>query len=61
MNTYTIAVKPESDAFAAIQRFDPDALIELEANDEVTETYTITSDYVLDPPARRRHRPRRVG
>ena len=49
MNTYTITVKPESDAFAAIQRFDPDALIELEANDEATETYTITSDYVLDP------------
>ena len=47
--TYTVTVKPNSNAFAAIQRFDPEVLIELEANDEATETYTITSDYVLDP------------
>ena len=48
MNTYTVTVKPDSNAFAAIQRFDPEVLIELEDSDEATETYTITSDYALD-------------
>lgn len=48
MNTYTVTVKPDSNAFAAIQRFDPEVLIELEDSDEAAETYAITSDFVLD-------------
>ena len=48
MNTYTVTVKPDSNAFAAIMRFDPEVLIELEDSDETTETYNITSDYALD-------------
>ena len=49
MNTYTVTVKPNANAFAAILRFDPEAVIELEDSDETAETYSITSDYVLDP------------
>ena len=48
MNTYTVTVKPDSNAFAAIQRFDPEVLIELEDSDEATETYTISSTHILD-------------
>ena len=48
MNVYEVTVKPNANAFAAIQRFDPSVLIELEANDENAETYTLSSAYVLD-------------
>ena len=48
MNTYTVTVKPNANAFAAILRFDPEAVIELEDSDETAETYSITSDSVLD-------------
>ena len=48
MNTYTVTVKPNFNAFAAIMRFDPEVLIELEDSDEAVETYTITSECVLD-------------
>lgn len=48
MNTYTIIVKPNSNAFAAILRFDPDAMIEFDHGDESAETYTITSQFPLD-------------
>ena len=48
MNTYTVTVKTNSNAFAAIQRFNPEVLIELEDSNEASETYTITSEYVLD-------------
>ena len=47
-NTYTVTVKPMSDAFAAILRFDPDAWVEFESGDEAAETYTINSEYALD-------------
>ena len=46
--TYTVTVKPDSNAFAAIQRFDPEVLIELEDGNETAETYTISGNYVLD-------------
>ena len=48
MNTYTVTVKPNSNAFAAIQRFDPNVLIELEDSDETAETYTVSSELTLD-------------
>ena len=48
MNTYTVTVKPNSNAFAAILRFDHEAVIELEDSNETAETYTIASDYALD-------------
>lgn len=48
MNVYEVTVKPNSDAFAAIQRFDPEVLIELKDSDENAETYTLSSAYVLD-------------
>lgn len=48
MNTYTVTVRPNADAFAAILRFDPDAWIELETAAEDAETYTISSVYALD-------------
>lgn len=45
--TYTVTVKPDSNAFAAIRFFDPNALIELDQGDEKAENYTITSIYLL--------------
>lgn len=47
MKTYTVTVRPNSDAFAAIRRFDPEAAIELEVTSDTTETYTIASEYDL--------------
>jgi hypothetical protein len=46
--TYTVTVIADSDAFAAIMRFDPEAVIELDAVSDSIETYTITSVYPLD-------------
>ena len=34
MNKYTVTVKPNSDAFAAILRYDPEVVIELDRSDE---------------------------
>ena len=48
MKTYTVTVKPDSNAFAAILRFDPEAGIEFKFSDNETEMYTITSALVLD-------------
>ena len=48
MNVYKVTVKPNSDAFSAIMRFDHDVLIELEDGNETAETYTISGNYVLD-------------
>ena len=48
MKTYTVTVKPNRDAFAAILHFDSDAWVELESGDEAAETYTINSEYALD-------------
>lgn len=48
MNTYTVIVRPNADAFAAILRFAPDAWSELETAAEDAETYTINSVYPLD-------------
>ena len=42
MNVYKVTVKPNANAFAAIQRFDPSVLIELEANDENAEHLRLT-------------------
>lgn len=47
MKAYSATVKPNSNAFAAIQRFDPEAVIELRDASEVAETYTITSEFDL--------------
>ena len=48
MNTYTVKVTPDSNAFFAIGIFDPDAVIERESGDNEAEVYTITSIYSLD-------------
>lgn len=45
--TYTITVRPMSNAFAAIRSFDPNALIELDHAEEESESYTIISIYLL--------------
>jgi hypothetical protein len=47
MNTYTVTVAPNSDAFAAIRRLDPDALIEFESGDTQFEHYTINTNFDL--------------
>lgn len=48
MKIYTVVVKPNSNAFAAIVRFDPEAVVELDGGDTETEIYTITSGSALD-------------
>ena len=48
MKAYTVTVRPNADAFAAILRFDPDAVIELETADVDAETYTVNSAFSLD-------------
>ena len=48
MKFYTVTVKPDANAFAAILRFDPSVMIELEDSDETAETYSITSELTLD-------------
>lgn len=47
MKTYAVTVKQNSDAFAAIRRFDPEAVIEFENGCVDLEYYTITSEYDL--------------
>lgn len=45
---YAVAVKPMSDAFAAIQRFDPEAVIEIDRLEEDVEYYTIQTEFRID-------------
>jgi hypothetical protein len=48
MKTYTVTVKPNSNAFAALMRFDLEVVIEFEHGDESAEVYTVASQFPLD-------------